>query len=101
MFVLCLAAMAHAADMQHQLVWDLAVQGQKVGTRTLTIKYAKADVGFERTIESYTEVAGSVGPVRVNWRQRMTAHAAGRDPASFTSTVDQNGRAMEIQGRWT
>lgn len=39
--------------------------------------------------------------MRVRWRQRLTAHASAREPASFTSVVDQNGTALEIQGRWT
>jgi len=101
--LLALTGLAGAADLEHALTWDLFVQGQKVGTRELTVKYIRDEgaVGFRRVIESWTEIDGTVGPMRVTYRQRMTAHASGREPASFHSVIDQNGSALEVQARWS
>lgn len=101
MLVLALALGAHAADLQHQLVWDLSVGGSVVGTRKLTLKYVPEDQGTRRILESFTDIDGKVGPIRARFRQRMTAHIGPREPASFHSVVEENGRLMEIQGRWT
>ena len=81
--ILALTALAGAADLEHALNWDLSVQGQKVGTRELTVKYVRDEgaVGFRRVIESWTEINGAGGPMRVTYRQRMTAHATGREKA--------------------
>ncbi len=97
--LLCLASFA--ADTSHQLVWNLAVKGQQVGTRTVTVKIVPAPNGSQRIMESFTELHGQVGPMRLDWRQRLTAIAVGTDPAAFTSVIDENGSAREIQGRWT
>lgn len=94
---LVLQGVAEAAEQT--LVWDLSVKGQPVGTRQLTVRTIGEDQG--RILESFTDLSGQVGPMRVRWRQRLTAHVDGREPASFTSVVDQNGTALEIQGRWT
>jgi hypothetical protein len=101
MIALVLALSAHAADLQHSLVWDLSVGGSVVGTRKLTIKYVPDDQGTRRILESFTDIDGQVGPIRARFRQRMTAHIGPREPASFHSVVEENGRLMEIQGRWT
>jgi len=95
------AGPAHAADLQHTLVWDLSVGSTPVGTRKLTIKYVPDDEGTRRILESLTDVDGQVGPIRARFRQRMTAHIGPHEPASFHSVVEENGRLMEIQGRWT
>jgi hypothetical protein len=84
---------------EQKLVWELSVKGQAVGTRELTVRTIGDD--GSRILESFTDLSGQVGPMRVRWRQRLTAHATAREPASFTSVVDQNGTALEIQGRWT
>ena len=96
-----LAALASATDLQHSLVWDLSVQGKVMGTRKLTIKYVTEGAATRRILESYTDLDGQVGPIRARYRQRMTAHVAPGEPASFHSVVEENGRLMEIQGRWT
>lgn len=101
MIALLLALAAHAADNSHQLVWNLAVKGQQVGTRTVTVKVVQAGNGEQRIMESYTELHGQVGPMRLDWRQRLTAIAVDGDPAAFTSVIDENGSTREIQGRWT
>jgi hypothetical protein len=103
MFFLLLASLttAFAEDQQTMLTWDLAVQGKPVGTRTVTIKYVSDGVATRRIMESFTDVNGQVGPIRARYRQRMTAHIAPGEPASFHSVVEENGKLMEIQGRWT
>jgi len=101
MLVVLIALSAQAADLQHSLVYDLSVSGSVVGTRKLTIKYVPDDQGTRRILESFTDIDGQVGPIRARFRQRMTAHIGPREPASFHSVVEENGRLMEIQGRWT
>ena len=85
----------------HHLTWDVSVQGQPLGQRKTTIKYAEGDLGMRRIIESWTELDGQAGPIRVRYRQRLTAHAASREPASFQSVIDENSSLREVQGRWT
>jgi len=98
---LFVAGPARAADLQHTLVWDLSVSGAPVGSRKLTIKYVPDDKGTRRILEAFTDIDGQVGPIRARFRQRMTAHVGPHEPASFHSVVEENGRLMEIQGRWT
>lgn len=99
--VLALALPALASDMEHQLVWNLSVDGQPVGTRQLTVRYLEGDAGTNRILESFTDLSGQLGPMRVHYRQRMTAHVDAREPAAFHSVIDQNGAGVEVQGRWT
>lgn len=94
-----LVATLAARAAEQTLVWDLSVKGQPVGTRQLTVRTLGDDQS--RILEAFTDLSGQVGPMRVRWRQRVTAHVTAREPASFTSVVDQNGTALEIQGRWT
>lgn len=98
---LALAADALATDLEHTLVWNLSVAGQPVGTRQLTVRYIEGDAGTNRILESYTDLAGRLGPLDVRYRQRMTAHVDAREPAAFHSVIDQNGAGVEVQGRWT
>ncbi|MBA2321810.1 MAG: hypothetical protein H0V89_11740 [Deltaproteobacteria bacterium] len=101
LFGLWLPELAHGADLTQQLTWNLSVKGQVVGTRTVTVKFVGADEGQQRILESWTEIHGQAGPVRLDWRQRLTAVAVGQDPAAFTSVIDEGGRAREIQGRYS
>lgn len=96
-----LIGMASGAEMEHRLSWDLSIQGTTIGKRDLTVKYVKGDIGMRRIIESWTEIDGDAGPIRVQYRQRMTAHAEGRDPAAFQSVIDEGGARREVQGRWS
>lgn len=95
--------LAHAADLEHKLTWDVTVGGTKVGTRNLRVKYVKEEgqVGMRRVLESWTELDGTLGTMRATFRQRMTAHASGSEPASFHAVSDQNGAPQEVQARWT
>ncbi len=101
MLALLLPLAALAADASQQLTWTLAVKGAPVGTRTVQVRTVSADNGGQRILESFTELHGQIGPVRVDWRQRLTAVAVDQDPAAFTSVVDEGGSLREIQGRWT
>lgn len=100
-WVVC-TGVGRAADREQTLVWDLTVEGTPVGRRSLVVRYLEDDSGATlRMLESYTEINGALGPMRVRWVQRMTASVDPREPASFTSVVDQNGSTLEVQGRWT
>lgn len=96
-----LTSIVLAAPVEPELTWSLSVNGKPVGTRTVKVRIVPGDHGTRRIMESYTSVSGSVGPVAIDFRQRMTAHAEGGDPASFHSVVDANGDASEIQGRFS
>jgi hypothetical protein len=96
-----LTSAALAATFQHQLSWDISVGGSPIGHRDVTVKYVSGDTATRRIVESWTELDGAVGPLRIRYRQRMTASAEGRDPASFQSVIDENGRTREVQTRWT
>ncbi len=93
--------LANAGDLEHTLNWDLSVGSHKIGHRNVTVKYVSGEVGMRRILESWTEIDGNVGPIRVLYRQRMTAHVGEREPASFHAVMEQNGMAQEVQARWT
>lgn len=90
-----------AAPVEPELTWSLSIRDQPVGTRTAKLKIQPGDHGTHRILESYTSIDGHLGPVGITFKQRMTAHAQGGDPASFHSVVEQNGDGSEIQGRYT
>lgn len=96
-----LALLTAIAAPTTDLAWNLSVAGQPVGTRTLKVKVLPGDEGTRRILEAWTQVDGSFGPMQVKFRQRLTAHAQGGQPASFHSVVDENGDAIEVQGRWS
>jgi hypothetical protein len=66
----------------------------------MTVKYLPGADGMVRVIESFTEIDGNVGPIHVQYKQRLTAHA-GAEPASFHAVAEQNGSPVEVQGRYT
>lgn len=84
-----------------ELTWQISAGGAVLGTRTAKVRTVPGAQGSRRVIESYTQLSGMVGPIQINWRQRLTAHVDGGAPASFHSVVDEGGSASEIQGRWT
>lgn len=83
---------AALADDQ-KLVYDLSLNGQKVGLRTVTVRYVPREDGERRVIEVYSEltVAGRV------IKARSAATSSARS-ASFTTTVDDGGAASQVQG---
>ena len=68
-----LCSLAFAAERSQTLVWDVTSQGAALGTRTLTVRYLEGDGGTNRVLEGFTDLNGQVGPMKVRWRQRMTA----------------------------
>lgn len=99
--LLLLSLCAQAEDLEHKLSWAISVDGKRIGQRDVTVKYVPGEVGQRRILESWTEVDGTAGSMRLVYRQRMTAHAADREPASFHSVMEQNGVPVEVQARWT
>lgn len=86
--------------VSHELKWDLTVDGSSIGKRTMTVKFLPSDEGMLRILESWTEIDGKVGPIWVQYIQRLTAHA-GNEPASFHAVIEENGNPREVQGRYT
>lgn len=99
--MLVLGMPALAGNFSHTLIWDLSVRGAAIGTREVSVRYLESDGGASRILESFTDINGTIGPMKVRWRQRMTAHIDAREPASFHSVIDQDGAVLEVQGRWT
>ncbi len=100
-WIVALSVPAPAADREHTLVWDITAGGTRIGSRNLVVRYLDDDAGTSRILEAYTEIDGQIGPTRLRWRQRMTAHVDAREPASFHSVIDHDGTPIEVQGRWT
>jgi hypothetical protein len=89
-------SIAMAADVEQSLTWDVQVDGVPSGVHTLTVKYVSSpDGSLRRILESYTEVV-SIENSPVAIKRRMTGHA-GLSPATFTSVVNDNGVAREVQ----
>ncbi len=88
-----LLLLAAAAADDQKLIYDLSLNGQKVGVRTVTVRYLPREDGERRVIDVYSEltVAGQVV------KARSSGTSSGRG-ASFTSTVDQAGQLSQIQG---
>jgi len=91
---------AQAADVEHQLRWSIAIEGQPVGERTLTVRYLPDGDGTRRVLESLTHVEASVAGFNYRFDQRLTAHASSGS-ASFSSVLKENDVAREVQGRPT
>lgn len=84
-------ATALAADQQ--LVYELTVNGQHVGTRTVGITYLDRSGSQRRIIETYTDM--KVGSNA--WTVRSTSTST-QTSASFTTSVDANGALSQVQG---
>ncbi len=94
-----LLATALGQDSTQALSWDVTYQGKAIGTRTVTVKYVPEEHGTRRILESETALDGKAAGLPYTFRQRFTATASGRAPASFSSVVDDNGDGREVQGR--
>lgn len=94
---------AHADDSPHQadtdtweLVYDLRLGDEAVGSRTVTVRWLGED---RRIIESYTELSAPL-PAGGTWTMTQRASATtDTASASFTSSVDEAGTVREVQGR--
>ena len=101
LWIALMGSLGWAQDVEQKLTWSIRAGGSEIGHRDVTVKFVKTDAGVRRIIESWTELDGAVGPIPVSMRQRMTVHAAGRDPGSFHSVMEFNGVPQEVQARWT
>lgn len=92
--LLLLSSPTSAAEVEQELAWDLQIDGQSVGTRTLKVKYDAAPTGtVRRILEFYAEITGDL-----LYQQRVTGHA-GLQPASFHAVSNLNGEPLEVQAR--
>ncbi len=87
-----------AADVQPasvQLTWDLFVDGQPAGTRSLVIRPADAG-GSARVLEVWTELRFQAAGIPFHLQQRVTG--LGEDgPIPFASADAENGHPREVQ----
>jgi hypothetical protein len=90
MFSFVLSA-ALAADQV--LVYDLSVNGQAVGTRTVSITYLARESSERRIVEAYSELKLGSN----SWKVRSTSTSTSRS-ASFTASIDANGALSMVQG---
>lgn len=88
MFLLSLAL---AADTQ--LVYDLTVAGQRVGTREVTVRFYPRASGERRVVESYTKVA----LVNTELEARSSGQSGPRG-ATFSTSAATNGATTQVQG---
>lgn len=89
---------AAAIGGEQVLVYDLRLDGATVGTREVTIRYLRTSAGEVRIIESYTDLRASIAGVSYAVKNRASAKVGAGAPG-FTSSVDENGKVREIQGR--
>lgn len=94
------AAPAWAAPEVTKLSWDLSLDGKVVGHRDITYTIDRSGVVPTRTLEGWTEVNASVGPVSLAFKQRLTGFAD-EGPMAFKSVTQENGQPYEVQARWT
>jgi len=90
---------ALAAPGDQELVYDLRVGDQSVGTRTVSIRFLDgADAAGVEVIESYTQIDTTLMGTPLHFENRASAQLdAGT--SSFVSSVDENGHLREIQAR--
>ena len=95
LFAWSLARPAVAVEVEHYR-WDLALQGQVVGQRELTVKYRSNGHAEVRVLESFTELNLPIDRDGYIWRQRLSG--LGRvGSASFASVISEDGWNREIQ----
>lgn len=90
------------ADAEQSLEYDLRIDGQKIGSRTLLIRYLPADVeaggGETRILTSTLALDAVVGAQRWTLQSRCSAVASDRT-SSFTCAVRENGALREVSAR--
>ncbi len=88
---LALAAIALADDAH--LVYDLSIDGQKAGTRTVDIRFLPREDGERRVLNVYTELL--VAGVSVRCRESASSSPRG---ANFSASTEIAGVVSQIQG---
>lgn len=91
MLALLLLPLSLAADQT--LVYDVTVNGQAAGTRTLTLQYFPRPDGERRVVQLVSEL--KVGAD--SWKIRATGSSGPRG-ATFTSSMDHSGSLSQVQG---
>jgi hypothetical protein len=92
MVMLVLAAAALAAPSQ-QITYDLVLDGEKVGTREVTVRFIPRDKGERRVVESFTTLTAA--------GQALAARSSGASTSTstqFTSSVRQGDVVYQVQG---
>ena len=92
-----LALCADALAGEQRLTYDLSLDGSRVGTRELTVRYLQTGNGEIRILESYTDLHVNIAGTAHTFKSRSTAKAGGTP--SFSSSIEQDGHLAEIQGR--
>ncbi|MFZ5479381.1 MAG: hypothetical protein ACOZNI_21635 [Myxococcota bacterium] len=91
--MLVFVAAALAGPSQQQITYDLALDGEKVGTRDVTVRWIPRASGERRVVESYTTL--SAAGAAFACRASGTTSSSG---AQFTASVDANGNVSQVQG---
>ena len=90
-----LAAPVRAAEIE-RYSWDLALEGQSVGSRTLTVKYRSDGVDEVRVLESWTELAVPLGRDSFTWTQRLSGLSRSGS-GTFASVQREDDWLREVQ----
>ena len=96
--ILTLLTSLALANTTDEYTWDVTLNGNKVGERSLTVENVDDPNNPRRVLRSYTSIEASVLGRSASFEQRMTA-VAGLGPAAFHAAVRQDGVASEYQGR--
>lgn len=91
--LLSIAPLSLAAEDDLDLRYTLSVAGQPVGWREVSLSYRPHPDGERHQLQTYTEL--TIGPD--TWKIRASGLSTPRS-ASFSCTVDHNGRLEQIQG---
>ncbi|MBX2801669.1 MAG: hypothetical protein KTR31_28585 [Myxococcales bacterium] len=97
-------ATAAIAAPESTFSWQLSVDGQPVGTRHVRIHTEGPGTSPMRFVEAFTtwETLGTKRSVEPpSYQHRLTASGPVGEPASFHSTQRIDGRASEVQARYT
>lgn len=100
MFTLLLTqALADPPPLEQKLSWAITLDGQPIGKRDLTLKFAYEEDGLSRRfMEVWTELDATVFGLDYSVRQRITGQAT-RGPAAFAAVTKFQEDTTEVQGR--
>ena len=89
--MLALLSLALSADQT--LLYDVTVNGQVAGTRTLNIQYFPRPDGERRVVQLVSELKLGAD----SWHIRATS-TSGPNGAAFTASIDHSGALSQVQG---
>lgn len=93
-----IALVTAAAGPVDTFAWDISLNGNVVGERTLTVEKHDEAASPYRSLSVLTHIEASVMGRSAEFDQRLTA-VADVGPAAFHSVVQQDGVSREYQGR--